>query len=1346
MNSLNASGKGILSVSRLGLAAAIAWACQATAQTCPEPVVANGTQCVVDPGTTVSAPANTVGLSASAGGGIAGNTVAVNLTGANATGALAQSAGQILLSSATVRTTSTAANANGQYGMRASGAGSRIEASDSSVLLVPGGTSSPANLHGVSAEAGAVMALRNTEISVRGGANALGSVGVQALGAGSFVQVAGGNIDTLSRGAFGVLAQGGGYVQLTGTQINTAGAQNTTTLDGSHAMVSRGAGSTVTANNVSASTTGALANLMRVDDGASAVVRSSTLSHTGSGNAATAAAAVRVTSGGTLGLENTGILTAGALYSPGLLVEGDGSNATVTGSSIEVGGARTFGVNVRTGGSVTLIDSTITQRTVTTTGPWSPGIQVEDANTTLTLQGGTVTTEGAPAYGVRALAGAAVSVDGTTIITSGANAAALIAGSATIQARNFTIQTEGDDNAMGALADLGATLRLTGGTITTRGNQVRAASFAHAMGARNPGGSLFAQGTVAHTYGTYAMGVWADDGGTASVQDVSVTTEGTGANGVLAIVEQAGSEFPATVTYQGGRVETFGDRAHGALAQARNDLAGELASISLASTPVTTHGNDAVGLRAVLANYGSTPSGRGSSRVQASNLVVTTTGTGAHTALSRDNPTEIVLQQVQLRPSGVAAHGAVAAIGGHVTGAATTVAPTGTDAMALYVVGLPGAVSQADFLQGSTLGTASEPAVGVAGNGRVGLTDTTVTADGEWLKVGTVDDFPALLAGEVPVQGPVDLPDDDGNLPTAPNAPPPGAPIPAAPGVADVSATTSTLTGSATTAPGSTSNLTLVDSLWRMTGSSNVTSLVNDPSRIEFSPPLGDPLLAASYKTLTVSTYAGDGTLAMNTWLGADDAPSDRLVVLNGTSDGPGSIEISNTVGLGDLTVANGITVVQAINSTTAVNNFSLAGPVVAGPFEYFLYRGAPGGQAADSDTANSWFLRSVIDCASPGAPSPPCPAPPPPPDPPTPPTPPAPPTPPPAPPTPAFRQEVSLIAAIPAMAAIYGRTLIDTLHERVGDLSLLRQRDDFDPDRTGSNGAWLRYVGHDGEHDGGKRGIYGARGPDFDYRFDALQIGLDLYRRIDANDASRTHAGLYLAYGKGKGEVNHNLLDYRFHAGTDRFVARTVGGYWTKFNDREAYLDAVAQYTSYDLRVQSLRLPDSFTNASGVALSLEGGWPFVLNNGDGAISENGRWRLEPQAQVIWQQVDVDAMDDPTVQVRFSDTDSLVGRLGARLNRNGQRESRAGEDRLSNAWLRANVWHEFRGEPRTEFATNSGYLPFAVDLGGSWGEVGIGGTWQVSETGYLYTDLDYSWSFDGDETGWNGKVGARWNW
>lgn len=61
-------------------------------------------------------------------------------------------------------------------------------------------------------------------------------------------------------------------------------------------------------------------------------------------------------------------------------------------------------------------------------------------------------------------------------------------------------------------------------------------------------------------------------------------------------------------------------------------------------------------------------------------------------------------------------------------------------------------------------------------------------------------------------------------------------------------------------------------------------------------------------------------------------------------------------------------------------------------------------------------------------------------------------------------------------------------------------------------------------------------------------------------------------------------------------------------------------------------------------------------------------------------------------------------------------------------------------------ASATGYVPFTADLGDSWGEVGLGGTWQVSDTGYLFADVDYTWSFNGDETSWNSKVGMRWNW
>lgn len=1295
------------------------------------------------PGTTMNIAANATGLSASNAGHILGDGVSLNLAGADATAALAQLGGVIHVNNSVIRTTSTAGNANGQFGLLATGTGSGINGTGTTITMAPGGNAAPGNLKGVSAEAGGTINLTNAQIQVRGGTNATNNYGAQAIGGGSSVTLTGGSVDASSRGAFGVAALEGGLVDLDGTQITSTGAQNLTTLDYAHAIVARGITSRATGTNVTATALSNFGNGLRVDDGASAEFSSSTLRSNGSGNIGVPAAAVRVTGGGTLTLnDGSSIFAAGLNGSPGLVVDGSGSVASLENASVTVSGLRSVGVYVQAGASASLVDTDVAASYINATGSQQAAVQAEGPGSIIDIERGAISTTNPTSSGVRSFGGATVTLHSTTITTLGKDAAGIEAGLATIDASNLTIVTRGADNAMGALADLGGLVNLTGGSITTYGNQVRQASFAHALGARNPGGTLNAQGTTAQTFGTYAMGVWADDGGTATVNDVTVTTAGNGAIGVFAVTEQTGAQFPATVVYNRGGVVTSVALAHGASAQARNDISTELAKITLTGTPVTTFGEDAVGLRAVLADYGTRPgTGRGEAQVYANNLTVTTSGPGAHGALSRDSPTLVQMDNVALRPTGAAAHGAVSVTGGRIVGKATTAAPSGVEGMALFVVGTPMAVSQADF-SASGLTSSNGPTVGVAGNGRIGLINTTVTGTDQWLRVGELSDFPLLAVGEPGIRGPSDFPDDDGNLPMAPPPLPPGAPVPTLPGAANITATGSTLTGSAVTADGSVSNLILVETLWRMTGTSNLTTLVNDPSRIEFAPPVGDPSLAASYKTLTVSNYSGDGTLALNTWLASDGAPSDQLVVVNGSSSGPGFIEVSNTGGRGDLTVADGIRVVQTINATSTANNFALAAPVVAGPYEYFLYRG---GAAAVStaNVENSWYLRSEIDCSVPGGPSPPCPAPPPPP----PPTPTPPPPQPPGPrPIPAIRQEVSLIAAAPAMAQIYGRTIIDTLHERVGDEELLRQRDDLDSDRRGVNGAWMRYIGHDGEHDGGRLGVYGDRGPNFDYRFDALQIGLDLYRHIDGDDGSRKHAGFYLAYGKGKGEVRHNFMDYRFHAGGDAFKAGSIGGYWTAFNDKGAYLDAIGQYTWYDLRMQSLRMADHFVDADGLALSLEGGWPFILNDGDGRSVEDGRWRLEPQGQVIWQRIDVDDLDDGIARVRFTNGDSLAARLGARLNRNGQREANNGQLRSSNAWLRANIWHEFRGEPRAEFATNSGYLPFAVDLGGSWAEVGIGGTWQVSQTGYLFTDIDYSWSFDGDETSWNGKLGMRWNW
>ena len=131
------------------------------------------------------------------------------------------------------------------------------------------------------------------------------------------------------------------------------------------------------------------------------------------------------------------------------------------------------------------------------------------------------------------------------------------------------------------------------------------------------------------------------------------------------------------------------------------------------------------------------------------------------------------------------------------------------------------------------------------------------------------------------------------------------------------------------------------------------------------------------------SYFGAGGRMDINTFLGGDGSPSDRLVI-NGdpAATGETSVHVTNVGGPGALTTANGILVVNAINgATTASGAFALEGEARGGAFDYDLFRGGVSG-----GSANSWFLRSDFI------------VPPIPPEPPIPPVPPFPPTPPPDP------------------------------------------------------------------------------------------------------------------------------------------------------------------------------------------------------------------------------------------------------------------------------------------------------------------------------------------------------------
>lgn len=1297
---------------------AIASALPAYAQTCPTPLVVVDAACTVTTGTTVNVAGSGIGASASgASTTVTGESITLNLTGAGATGVLSQAGALVSLDKSTVETTSIGALAANQFGLRAIGAGSRITGFNTFVLLNPI-TGTSANLHAVSAENGGFITLRDSGAHAQSNGGTGGNA-LQAIGSGSRIVFEQGDIVTGAPGAFGAVALSGGRIDVTNAVLTTTGTASGT--QGSHGLVASGAGSLTVGSGVNGQVFGTFTNVLRADAGGEVQASASSLTSRGSGNTLNPAAVARATSGGTVRVSAGSTLTATGQFGHGITVDDEGSQAFVSDSNVRVGGSRSVGLMLRVGGDATINNTTFLVAQDTLTGPWAPAVRIEGTGSVLTMTGGRLSTTPGSSHALQAIAGSAT-LTGTAIDTIGDYSSGIVAGNATVNATDVAITTLGNNNAMGVLADINSQVTFTRGSITTRGSQVATAANPHAMTARNPGGRLSAIGTVANTFGTVAIGAVADDGGTASLTDVAITTQGDRGLGLYSVVEQNGAQFAATLTSLRGSVETSGLNAHGAAAQARNDLPGPLASLTVTDARVTTHGSGATGLRATLANYGSAPSGRGEARVVANNTTVRTEGTLAHGALSRDAPTSVTINGGSVLATGQNAHGAVAEIGGRIVGTNTSVRASGANATGLFVSGNPGAVSSASFTT-SDIANVSGPTIGVAGNGSVAMTDSTGGGSGQWLLVGTVADFPTLLA-DPPILGPGDPTDDDGNPPPPLGQPPaPSAPT-IVPGLADITLTRSTVTGSAITVDGSVSNVTLVDARWNLTGDSNLTNLVNDPSLIDFSPPT-----AGVFKTLTVVNYSGDGTIALNTVLGDDSSPSDTLVVDGGNASGPSFLAIKPAGGAGAVTLANGILVVDAINgATTTPNAFSLSGRVVGGPYEYTLHRAS-----VDATAPESWFLRSTIDCAAPGAPVPPCPSPPPPPPPPDPPTPPVPP-----PPIPNYRAEVSLYTAAIPTAIHYGRSLLDTLHERVGEQEQLRGRRDLDEDGR-LDGMWGRLVYVDGERDS-SRGIY-RDGPSYDYTLGAVQLGHDLYRHEEAGE-HRDHAGLYLAAGYAETEVDHYTGT---RAGDDRVDAYTIGGYWTRYDakddpeDREEpYVDAVLQATWYEVRANpAVDLPRMETEGWGFAASLEGGYPFALDKG---------WLLEPQGQLIYQWFDFDDASDVAATVRFDDTDSLVGRLSARLSRDWIHHDDPDFPLQSTGWLRLGIWHEFKGEPVTEFSSDRGYIPFTADLGGTWWEAELALTREIDRNVFFYGNVGYSQGFDDDRRSWEGKIGLRADW
>ncbi|WP_292896205.1 autotransporter family protein [Nitratireductor sp.] len=477
--------------------------------------------------------------------------------------------------------------------------------------------------------------------------------------------------------------------------------------------------------------------------------------------------------------------------------------------------------------------------------------------------------------------------------------------------------------------------------------------------------------------------------------------------------------------------------------------------------------------------------------------------------------------------------------------------------------------------------------------------------------------------------------------------------------------------------------------------------------------------------TITGDYFGDGGNLYLNTVLGDDASPSDKLVIAEGTATGSTGIFIVNLGGSGGATVQDGIMVVEATGGgTTASGAFSLNDRVAVGAFEYYLYRGG-----ISAGTQENWYLRSTIVNPPTPTPSVPEPAPAPgagpapilPPDPAAPPV---------APPTPGatrvtggtvplYRPEVATYSAVPPVLQHLATSTLGTFHERRGVQPFLRDGEAVLP------ASWSRLFGQTVESKWD-----GTVAPGFDGNLLGFQLGQDLIGR-ESDSGHIDRAGIFVSHARMNGDVTGQAIGWNDLAVGELDVHGTsLGGYWTHVAPNGWYLDGIVMGTWFGGEALSSAGEAIEVDGTGVTASVETGYPIAIND---------RWNLEPQAQLIWQHLALDDQSDRFSSITFETDDVVTGRLGIRFQGDFQTE----DGRSLKPYLKANLWHAFSADQSLRFGGDA----VTTGLGGTSLELGAGLVANLTGQIGLFATADYTTSIGGEHKEiFEGNLGLSITW
>jgi outer membrane autotransporter protein len=312
------------------------------------------------------------------------------------------------------------------------------------------------------------------------------------------------------------------------------------------------------------------------------------------------------------------------------------------------------------------------------------------------------------------------------------------------------------------------------------------------------------------------------------------------------------------------------------------------------------------------------------------------------------------------------------------------------------------------------------------------------------------------------------------------------------------------------------------------------------------------------------------------------------------------------------------------------------------------------------------------------------------------------------------YRTDVPVFAALPAQLRQADMAMLGNLHRRMGD-------------ETGSDTgrrAWARAIY--GDLDIRQTGDASPRSRG---HVSGMQAGTDLL----ASGAWR--AGVFFGLMDSRTNVDGDFGDADGRAGGTSLRSRHLGGYATWSGPDGVYADGVLQLGSHRYSARPDDDASSTVRATGVTGSLEAGKAFPVATG---------WRIEPQAQVIYQKSRFDDAQISGATVRQALEGRWTGRLGLRL----KGEVATGAGRLQ-PYARVNLYRTSGGRDITRFTGPAWTTDVATDGGATTAELAAGFTLALSPAASAYGELGRLAAIGGASrinSSPQGSVGLRLRW